>query len=249
MSTWASRCSGVISTIGLNSMRAGRTPEMACADVAKNSYCKYFNVCSVESKMSPLYSSRMYNHSKICLSTSWNAILDDSSIDCACNKRRSVLRRPRLTQSSCCFLETFSSDKRRRRFSKCALRLLLFTKWLRIGCMMLKSMSRLSFAIALWGASVRTIWFVASFILQQSDLMRTSSTCVKPAMALSDNTKRPSPKRSTLFMKVSTRLYTSCIVSSKTQKSLTMPSKTGSRASPENHFPLSTLHSVRMWPN
>mmetsp|Transcript_45 Transcript_45/g.147 ORF Transcript_45/g.147 Transcript_45/m.147 type:complete len:296 (-) Transcript_45:626-1513(-) len=59
ISTWASRCSGVISTIGRNSMRAGSTPEMAWDEVAKNSYWRYFSVCSAESRMSPLYSSRM----------------------------------------------------------------------------------------------------------------------------------------------------------------------------------------------
>mmetsp|Transcript_34960 Transcript_34960/g.47170 ORF Transcript_34960/g.47170 Transcript_34960/m.47170 type:complete len:202 (-) Transcript_34960:290-895(-) len=81
ISTCASRCSGVISTMGLNSMRAGRTPDTACAAVAKNSYWRYFNVCSAESRMSPLYSSRMYSHSKMCLSTSWNCILADSNDD------------------------------------------------------------------------------------------------------------------------------------------------------------------------
>mmetsp|Transcript_53768 Transcript_53768/g.149188 ORF Transcript_53768/g.149188 Transcript_53768/m.149188 type:complete len:425 (+) Transcript_53768:148-1422(+) len=59
ISTCASRCSGVISTIGRNSMRVGSDVEMACAEVAKNSYSKYFKVCNVESRMSPRYSSRM----------------------------------------------------------------------------------------------------------------------------------------------------------------------------------------------
>mmetsp|Transcript_121356 Transcript_121356/g.387934 ORF Transcript_121356/g.387934 Transcript_121356/m.387934 type:complete len:464 (+) Transcript_121356:183-1574(+) len=59
ISTWASRCSGVISTMGRNSMRVGRDVEMACAELAKNSYSRYLSVCSVESKISPRYSSRM----------------------------------------------------------------------------------------------------------------------------------------------------------------------------------------------
>mmetsp|Transcript_118913 Transcript_118913/g.265432 ORF Transcript_118913/g.265432 Transcript_118913/m.265432 type:complete len:318 (-) Transcript_118913:737-1690(-) len=59
MSTWASRCSGVISTIGRNSMRLGSILEIACADVAKNSYSRYFSVCRVESRISPRYSSKM----------------------------------------------------------------------------------------------------------------------------------------------------------------------------------------------
>lgn len=54
----ASKCSGVISTMGRNSMRAGSTPLMECAEVAKNSYCKYFKVWRQLSKISPLYSSR-----------------------------------------------------------------------------------------------------------------------------------------------------------------------------------------------
>ena len=46
-------------TIGRNSILAGRTPEIECADVAKNSYCRYFSVCRQLSRMSPLYSSKM----------------------------------------------------------------------------------------------------------------------------------------------------------------------------------------------
>lgn len=60
-STCASKCSGVISTMGRNSMRAGSTPEMEWAEVAKNSYCRYFKVWRQLSRISPLYSSRMYN--------------------------------------------------------------------------------------------------------------------------------------------------------------------------------------------
>ena len=47
--------------MGRNSMRAGSTPEMEWAEVAKNSYCRYFKVWRQLSRMSPLYSSRMYN--------------------------------------------------------------------------------------------------------------------------------------------------------------------------------------------
>mmetsp|Transcript_60789 Transcript_60789/g.131868 ORF Transcript_60789/g.131868 Transcript_60789/m.131868 type:complete len:491 (+) Transcript_60789:469-1941(+) len=175
ISTCASRCSGVISTIGRNSMRIGNDEEIACADVAKNSYCRYFNVCRVESRMSPRYSSKMYSHSKTCLSTSLKLILADSKADWAWRRRLSVLSRFFLTQSSNCFLALFSSMSRRLRTSKLTFKFRLLEMWLCTGVKMLKCMSRRSLAIALWGASLRAIWFVASLSLQLSEAMCESA--------------------------------------------------------------------------
>mmetsp|Transcript_49238 Transcript_49238/g.115168 ORF Transcript_49238/g.115168 Transcript_49238/m.115168 type:complete len:207 (-) Transcript_49238:275-895(-) len=204
MSTCALKWSGVISTIGRNSIRTGSTPDTACADVAKNSYWRYFKVCKVESRMSPLYSSKMYSHSKTCLSTSWKAILAASSTACEVKYFLSVFDTFFLPKSSTCFLAVFSSRSFRLRLSKFAFKLLLLMRCKRTGFMMLKSISLLTLEIALCGASGREIWLIASLNLQLSEMINGSSVWANPEVTDSLKPISRSLKLSTPFMKSST---------------------------------------------
>mmetsp|Transcript_18526 Transcript_18526/g.33557 ORF Transcript_18526/g.33557 Transcript_18526/m.33557 type:complete len:221 (+) Transcript_18526:255-917(+) len=199
--------------------------------------------------MSPLYSSRMYSHSKTCLSTSWKAIFAASRLACAVKYFLSVFDTLFFVKSSRCFLAVVSSRSFRLRLSKFAFRLLLLIKCRRIGFMILKSMSLLIFEIALCGASAREIWFVASLNLQLSEMIKGSSTWASPEVTDSLKPSNRSLKLSTPFMNTSTFSKISFMVTSKTQKSLTIPSKTGSSVSPMNHFCFSTFHSVRIVAN
>ena len=137
------------------------------------------------------------NHSKMCLSTSWNASLADSSCDCAAKYFRSVWWRFFLTQSSISLLAMLYSKSRRRRLSRYDFMFLLLITWHLNGFIMLKSISLRSLAMALWGASALVMAFVASFILQQSAFIKGSSTAASPVVVLSAKTTKPSARLST----------------------------------------------------
>ena len=159
------------------------------------------------------------NHSKMCLSTSWNASLADSSCDCAAKYFRSVWWRFFLTQSSISLLAMLYSKSRRRRLSRYDFMFLLLITWHLNGFIMLKSISLRSLAMALWGASALVMAFVASFILQQSAFIKGSSTAASPVVVLSAKTTKPSARLSTpvgVLERNHTRFpleTTSCIIS------------------------------------
>mmetsp|Transcript_33233 Transcript_33233/g.86113 ORF Transcript_33233/g.86113 Transcript_33233/m.86113 type:complete len:234 (-) Transcript_33233:69-770(-) len=230
--------------MGLNSILLGSTLEMECAAEAKNSYCKYLTVCNAESKISPLYSSRMYSHSNTCLSISWNATFADSKVASACKYRLSVGRSTLALTWSNIFRAVFSCKSLCLLVSKLVFRLRLFTRCCRIGCMILYSMSRRNFAKDEYGASDLVIALVASFILQQSDWIKGSSLWPIEATKVSLSFSNPSQSVSMDVINVSTCLYTSCKLESRLQKSRTVPSNTGSAWSPLNNFSFRTANSV-----
>mmetsp|Transcript_108562 Transcript_108562/g.306997 ORF Transcript_108562/g.306997 Transcript_108562/m.306997 type:complete len:245 (+) Transcript_108562:419-1153(+) len=212
-------------------MLAGSAPESAWAEDAKNSYCRYFKVCTVESSMSPLYSSRMYIHWKSRVSIFLKAALDVWSSACAILSLWSASSRLKRVHSSICSRAHLNSLSRRLRISIFSLSLSWKSKNSFTGTVMLWSKSRRSLETALCGASSRMIRFVASRSLRLSEAICGSRSCASLVTIRSDRFSREPDTEPIPAVKASSCWWMFLRFSSKWLKSLTMPSNTGSTGS------------------